>query len=135
MGSGIRTDAYKVAEGEKVNLGRWPPGVAAGFHGSEAQALVESRKLTLDLERLQEMLYAEHKHKLLVILQAMDTGGKDGTIKKVFEGVNPQGVRVAHFRALPRRRRATTSCGELTGIRPRAARSSSSTGATTRTCS
>ena len=44
-------------------------------------------------------LYAEHKHKVLIVLQAMDTGGKDGTIKKVFEGVNPQGVRVAHFGA------------------------------------
>jgi PPK2 family polyphosphate:nucleotide phosphotransferase len=58
----------------------------------------ESKKLLPRLERLQEVLYAEHRHKVLVVLQAMDTGGKDGTIKKVFEGVNPQGVRVAHFR-------------------------------------
>ncbi len=43
------------------------------------------------------MLYAEHKHKVLIVLQAMDTGGKDGTIRRVFEGVNPQGVRVARF--------------------------------------
>jgi PPK2 family polyphosphate:nucleotide phosphotransferase len=99
MGAGINTDRYKVREGERVDLGQWPPGDATGFHGSESQALEESRKLTLQLERLQEMLYAEHKRKLLIVLQAMDTGGKDGTIKKVFEGVNPQGVRVAHFRA------------------------------------
>ncbi len=44
------------------------------------------------------MLYAEHKHKVLVVLQAMDTGGKDGVIHRVFQGVNPQGVQVAHFR-------------------------------------
>jgi PPK2 family polyphosphate:nucleotide phosphotransferase len=50
------------------------------------------------LEELQEMLYAEHKHKVLIVLQAMDTGGKDGTIRHVFEGVNPQGVRVAGFK-------------------------------------
>jgi PPK2 family polyphosphate:nucleotide phosphotransferase len=50
------------------------------------------------LEALQELLYAEHKHKVLVVLQAMDTGGKDGTIRHVFEGVNPQGVRVAGFK-------------------------------------
>ncbi len=43
------------------------------------------------------MLWAEHKNKVLVILQAMDTGGKDGVIRRVFEGVDPQGVRVAHF--------------------------------------
>ena len=43
------------------------------------------------------MLWAEHQNKVLVILQAMDTGGKDGVIRRVFEGVNPQGVRVAHF--------------------------------------
>jgi PPK2 family polyphosphate:nucleotide phosphotransferase len=50
------------------------------------------------LEALQELLYAEQKHKVLVVLQAMDTGGKDGTIRHVFEGVNPQGVRVASFK-------------------------------------
>jgi polyphosphate kinase 2 (PPK2 family) len=98
VGARIRTDEYRVREGEKVRLGRWPPSDTSGFRGTEADALEESRKLTLKLESLQEVLYAEHKHKVLIILQAMDTGGKDGTIKKVFEGVNPQGVRVAHFR-------------------------------------
>ena len=50
-----------------------------------------------ELDALQELLYAEHKHKVLIVLQAMDTGGKDGTIRHVFDGVNPQGVRVAKF--------------------------------------
>jgi PPK2 family polyphosphate:nucleotide phosphotransferase len=44
------------------------------------------------------MLYAEHKHKVLIVLQAMDSGGKDGTIRHVFDGVNPQGVKVASFK-------------------------------------
>ncbi|HVZ61406.1 MAG TPA: PPK2 family polyphosphate kinase, partial [Terriglobales bacterium] len=44
-------------------------------------------------------LYAEHKHKVLMVLQALDCGGKDGTIEHVFKGVNPQGVRVAAFKA------------------------------------
>ena len=52
-----------------------------------------------ELEKLQEQLYAEHRHKVLVVLQAMDTGGKDGVIRHVFEGVNPQGVRVASFKS------------------------------------
>ena len=48
---------------------------------------------------LQERLYAENERGLLVVLQAMDTGGKDGTIKHVFEGINPQGCRVSSFKA------------------------------------
>lgn len=51
-----------------------------------------------ELEKLQEILFAESKHKILVVLQAMDTGGKDGTIRSVFEGVNPQGVKVVSFK-------------------------------------
>lgn len=54
-------------------------------------------KLNDELEALQELLFAEGKHKILVILQAMDTGGKDGVIRSVFDGVNPLGVRVASF--------------------------------------
>lgn len=51
------------------------------------------------LEALQELLYAEGKHKLLVVLQAMDTAGKDSTIRHVFRGVDPLGVKVASFKA------------------------------------
>jgi PPK2 family polyphosphate:nucleotide phosphotransferase len=50
------------------------------------------------LEELQFLLYAEHKHKVLVVLQAMDSGGKDGLIRKVFGPLNPQGVRVQAFK-------------------------------------
>lgn len=93
----VQTGQYRVGEGEKVRLSKWSTEETRGV--TEPQALEESKKLTLKLEKLQERLYAEHKHKVLIVLQAMDTGGKDGTIKKVFEGVNPQGVRVAHFGA------------------------------------
>ncbi len=51
------------------------------------------------LPALQEQLWAEHKHRLLVVLQATDTGGKDGTIRRVLSPLNPQGVRVASFKA------------------------------------
>jgi PPK2 family polyphosphate:nucleotide phosphotransferase len=50
------------------------------------------------IEQLQEVLYAQGTHRLLVVLQATDTGGKDSTIRRVFEGVNPQGVKVASFK-------------------------------------
>lgn len=50
------------------------------------------------LKVLQQRLYAENQRSLLIVLQAMDTGGKDGTIKQVFSGVNPQGCRVWSFK-------------------------------------
>jgi PPK2 family polyphosphate:nucleotide phosphotransferase len=56
------------------------------------------KELNARLESLQEQLYAEGQHRLLIVLQATDTGGKDGTIRRVFEGVNPQGVDVASFK-------------------------------------
>lgn len=62
----------------------------------------ESPKLLSEFNQrlcnLQRLLYAEHSHKLLLILQAMDTGGKDGTIRNVFKGINPQGVKVVNFK-------------------------------------
>ncbi len=61
--------------------------------------MAELEKLNDKLEALQELLFAEHKHKVLIVLQAMDTGGKDGVIRRVFDGVNPAGVRVASFKA------------------------------------
>ena len=56
-------------------------------------------ELTVRLDKLQELLWAGQKHKVLIVLQAMDTAGKDGTIRHVFTGINPQGVRVANFKA------------------------------------
>jgi PPK2 family polyphosphate:nucleotide phosphotransferase len=58
----------------------------------------ELKTLQKRLHILQEMLYASTQYAVLVVLQGMDTSGKDGTIKRVFEDVNPQGVRVASFK-------------------------------------
>ena len=68
----------------------WPPGKRKAGPALEA--------LRSELERLQELFYADGRRGLLVILQGMDTCGKDGTIRHVFEGVNPQGVRVSSFK-------------------------------------
>ena len=89
---------YLVKPGSKVDLSQWDPNDEGGFKGEKKKALNEVAKLNNKLETLQEILYAEHKHKVLIVLQAMDTGGKDGTIRHVFDGVNPQGVRVASFK-------------------------------------
>lgn len=94
---GTHLKRYRIRPGQKVHLDRWDAADTSGFDGNEQDALEESKRLTEKLEELQVMLYAEHEHKVLIVLQAMDTGGKDGTISHVFEGVNPQGVRVACF--------------------------------------
>lgn len=60
---------------------------------------LEIRLLSERLSTLQEMIFAEKKHKILIILQGMDTSGKDGTVKHVFSATNPQGVRVISFKA------------------------------------
>jgi PPK2 family polyphosphate:nucleotide phosphotransferase len=91
-------DRYRVKPGKRVNLKEWDPGDISAFDGGEEEAEERLLKLNRQLEDLQELLYAEHKNRLLVALQAMDTGGKDGTIRHVFEGVNPQGVKVASFK-------------------------------------
>ena len=90
---------YLVKPETKVNLSKHDPNDTDDFKGGKEAALAEFEKLNGKLEVLQELLFAEHKQKVLVILQAMDAGGKDGTISHVFEGVNPAGVRVASFKA------------------------------------
>jgi PPK2 family polyphosphate:nucleotide phosphotransferase len=89
---------YLVSPGRKVKLSEWDPNDTSEFRGDKEQGRIEIEKLNHRLEELQEVLYAEHQHKLLVVLQAMDTGGKDGAIGHVFEGVNPNGTRVANFK-------------------------------------
>ena len=91
-------ERYRVEPGSKINLGQWDPSDKSAFEGSKREAREALRALNERLEALQELLYAEHKHKVLIVLQAMDTGGKDGTIRHVFEGVDPQGVKVASFK-------------------------------------
>ena len=92
----MKTSKYRVEPGSNVDLSDWDPDDDGGFERAEAEA--ETEALNLELEALQEKLYAEGKHKVLVVLQAIDAGGKDSTIRKVFEHVNPQGVKVASFK-------------------------------------
>jgi PPK2 family polyphosphate:nucleotide phosphotransferase len=93
-----RMKRYRVAMGASIDLDRWDPNDTSAYDGEKEEGKDRLEELNKELERLQELLYAEHKHKVLVVLQGMDTSGKDGTIRHVFEGVNPQGVRVASFK-------------------------------------
>lgn len=82
--------------GIPVKLTDYDPAYAADL--DKKTAADETERLSKRLAELQEMLYAQGEHSLLVVLQAMDAGGKDGTIRSVFTGVNPQGVRIASFK-------------------------------------
>jgi PPK2 family polyphosphate:nucleotide phosphotransferase len=92
-------DRYRVKPGTHVKLSEWDPDDHGKYKGGKKKAEEELPELNARLAELQELLYAEHKHKILIVLQAMDTAGKDGVIRHVYRGVNPQGVRVANFKA------------------------------------
>jgi len=81
----------------KVKLSKYDPGYHANYDKQSARRHLPD--IQKRMRELQEMLYAQGEKSLLVVLQAMDAGGKDSTIKRVFEGVNPQGVRVSSFKA------------------------------------
>jgi PPK2 family polyphosphate:nucleotide phosphotransferase len=91
-------DRYRVKPGSTVKLGDLDPKDKSAFRGSKKAGRQELLRLNERLEYLQELHYAEGKHRLLIVLQARDAGGKDGTIRHVFEGVNPQGVKVTSFK-------------------------------------
>ena len=90
---------YLVKPDTKVDLSKWDPNDTGDFKGGKEAGLAALEQLNDKLEVLQELLFAEHKHKVLIVLQALDTGGKDGAIRRVFDGINPAGVRVASFKA------------------------------------
>ena len=90
-------DRYRIGAGKAAGLGERDPSDQSLFEGDKKAGKAALRELNKRLEELQELFYADNRHRLLVVLQATDTGGKDGTIRHVFRGVNPQGVRVHSF--------------------------------------
>jgi len=91
-------DKYLIKPDKKIKLSEWNTRETSLWEKNKEDAKSELIKINEEVEKLQELLFAEKKHKLLIVLQAMDTGGKDGVIRSVFEGVNPSGVRVASFK-------------------------------------
>ena len=89
--------ALRVTQGEKLSLADRPTEVAALYESKGAyQDALETHAKALELRH--ERLYAAGRHAVLVVLQGMDTAGKDGAIKHVMSGVNPQGCHVAAFK-------------------------------------
>ncbi len=93
----IKPKRYRVRPKAKVDLGEWPTrGTPLYRSRKHYEALLEAH--VAELRRLQNLLYAEDRHALLVIFQAMDAAGKDSAIKHVMSGVNPQGCQVFSFK-------------------------------------
>jgi len=88
----------KVEPGSKVDLGDYDPDLTGKFR-SEQETLDELTKLKDRLFDLQALMYADNRYSLLIVIQAMDAGGKDGLIRSVMSGLNPQGCTVTSFKA------------------------------------
>ena len=91
------SEQLRVKPGRKIALPDHDPGDTPGFrHTSAVDRILEENAVRLS--ELQYLLYAENKRALLIVLQAMDTGGKDGTIRHVMSRLNPSGCRVKSFK-------------------------------------
>lgn len=88
---------FLVSPGTQVKLADYDPGYT-GAYGKKGQTKGELEENLEQLQALQQVLWAEGKHALLLVFQAMDAGGKDGTIRHVMHGVNPQGCQVTSFK-------------------------------------
>jgi PPK2 family polyphosphate:nucleotide phosphotransferase len=86
-----------VTPGKKVKLPEWDPEDTLGWE-KDHKMKVSLDKAIEKLDKLQYLLYAEHKHALLICLQGLDAAGKDGAIRHVMSGVNPQGCTVTSFK-------------------------------------
>lgn len=95
-------DRYRVKPGSRIQLKEYDPDDTGAYETTDAgkaAAKKETARQVAKLSRLQERLYANGNRSLLIVLQGMDTSGKDSTIKNVMSGVNPQGCKVVSFKA------------------------------------
>lgn len=87
------------AGGKKFKLADFPADDKSGLPDSKEARKLATEALSAELDQLQNILYAQAKHRFLVVLQGMDTSGKDGTIRTVFRAADPLGMRVQAFKA------------------------------------
>lgn len=93
----MKEQPVTLAPGERFHLKDFDPSYS-GPYSNKKEAREATNQNLERLHALQEMLYAQDKHSLLIVLQAMDAGGKDGTIEHVMGAFNPQGVQVTPFK-------------------------------------
>lgn len=96
--SSLHDHPYRVRPKQAMDLTQIPSSDRARYHGSKKKGQTRLVEYTQRIAELQSLLFAGEKHGLLVVFQAMDTGGKDGTIRRVFGSMLPQGLRVASFK-------------------------------------
>ena len=89
---------YRVKPGSKVRLKDWDPGDKSAVPASKEDRLARLIVLSEEINKQQDLLYAAHEEGVLIVLQGMDTAGKDGTIRHVFRAVDPLGVRAVPFK-------------------------------------
>ncbi|MBN8767295.1 MAG: polyphosphate kinase 2 family protein [Thiobacillus sp.] len=93
----IKPRKFQVQEGDKVDLDKWPTRVKPVYaSNAQYQTLLETQ--VAELSAQQQLLYASSSHAVLLIFQAMDAAGKDGAIRHVMSGINPQGCQVFSFK-------------------------------------
>jgi len=93
----IKSETFRFGEGEKVRLKKWPTRVKPFYHSKEHYQKILAEHAH-KLSQQQSLLYADNRHAVLLIFQAMDAAGKDGVIKHVLSGINPQGCEVFSFK-------------------------------------
>jgi PPK2 family polyphosphate:nucleotide phosphotransferase len=96
---GIDVERYRIAPGAAVVLADHDPRDTSAFDGDKEAGEARLDEIGNELADLQQLLYAQHEHRVLLVLQGMDTSGKDGTVRKVFREVGPLGIDVANFKA------------------------------------
>lgn len=93
----IKSNNYRVRAGESVNLKKWPTQVKPNYDSKEQYQKILAHQVE-QMSHLQSLHYATQRNALLLIFQGMDSAGKDGTIKHVMSGINPQGCKVFSFK-------------------------------------
>jgi PPK2 family polyphosphate:nucleotide phosphotransferase len=93
----INSKDFRVEEGDKVHLQKWPTEVEPVYKSKKKYQEILADHVSR-LSSLQQLLYASNRHAVLLIFQAMDAAGKDGAIRHVMSGVNPQGCQVFSFK-------------------------------------
>ena len=129
----IASKDFRVREGDDVDLKKWPTRVEPVYKSKEQyKDLLEAHVAQLSSQ--QQLLYASSRYAVLLIFQAMDAAGKDGAIKHVMSGVNPQGCQVFSYKHPVLPNWHTIFSGAPRAICRNAGGSASSTGPITRRC-
>jgi len=129
----ISSKDFRVREGDEVDLKKWPTTVEPVYKSKKHYKKMLEKHVA-QLSALQHLHYASNRYAVLLIFQAMDAAGKDGAIRHVMSGVNPQGCQVFSFRHPSQPNWNTIFCGAPPAICRSAGGSASSIDRTTRRC-